>query len=409
MTRFDDLDRALTAYFDIEAAAPAPAGLLESAMTSTSRRRPRPAALARLRAGRTPTVGGETARTLLIAAALAALLLLVVGFALIGGGRDRSPLLGDAVTSTPPSAEPSSQPVFSGPADDSLRATWIALAPALPLLGTGSGPVSMTISQNGTSLTAANFGPDATFDSTVSQLDNGTMKLVLDHASGGCQQGAIGTYRLMPTADGSLLGLVPIDDDCATRAEALGRTWGRSLAASTSLGSGYVATMSTPFFVKLPDQDLSARSLQDMIEIGGPGGFSLMAFRNPQGFVDACSDKEQRVPYVPGAKAFADFLQHNRVLTTVSRDELTIDGNHAIHIVTLDKPDPCPQVPQDGLYLWTPKDCVCHFVGGHDSLYLVDLPNGDTMMFEVSPVDENSTVERDVIGSLRIPVQPPGS
>ncbi len=69
---------------------------------------------------------------------------------------------------------------------------------------------------------------------------------------------------------------------------------------------------------------------------------------------------------------------------------------------------PCAE-PPDGLYLWTPKDCLCHFVGGHDSLYIVDLPNGDTLMFEVSPVDEDNPVERQVIDSLQIPARLPGS
>ena len=72
MTRFDDLDRALTSYFDIEAAAPAPQGLLESAMSTTERRRPRPAWSARLHAGNVAAPRGETARTLAIAAALVA-------------------------------------------------------------------------------------------------------------------------------------------------------------------------------------------------------------------------------------------------------------------------------------------------------------------------------------------------
>jgi Tol biopolymer transport system component len=43
MTRFDDLDRALTAWFEDEAAAPAPAGLLERVATATASRRRRPA------------------------------------------------------------------------------------------------------------------------------------------------------------------------------------------------------------------------------------------------------------------------------------------------------------------------------------------------------------------------------
>jgi Kelch motif len=49
MTRFDDLDRALEAYFDGETVAPAPTGLLELVAAATSRHRPRTTWLARVR------------------------------------------------------------------------------------------------------------------------------------------------------------------------------------------------------------------------------------------------------------------------------------------------------------------------------------------------------------------------
>jgi hypothetical protein len=406
MTRFDDLDRALTAYFDVEAAAPAPAGLLETAMTTSSGRRPRPAPLARLHAGSLPSPRRETTRTLLIAAALVALLAALVGFALLGGGtRPTKPLV--AVPSTGPSSEPSA-PIAGAPVDLGFRATWLANTRELQLLGTGSGPVSMTISANGTSLSAANFAPGATFDSTISKVADGQVRLVLDVASGGCEPGAVGTYRWNQSDDGSLLTLTG-DDACATRAEALTRTWGRSLVGSTSRGSGFANSMTPMFSVALPDQNLSSRTLDDWIEVGGPGGFALSAFKNPQGFADACSTDEVRVPFVPGAAAFADFLEHNPSLVTQSREAVTVGGLPAIHIVTdvnRGASAPCAE-PPDGLYLWTAKACNCHVVGGQDSLYIVDLPSGDTMMFEVSPVDATNPVERQIIDSIRIPADVP--
>jgi len=171
-----------------------------------------------------------------------------------------------------------------------------------------------------------------------------------------------------------------------------------------------VTSMTEPFRVDLPDQALIARTLPDMAEIVGDNGFSLMAFRNPQGFVDACSTDEERVPFTPGAAAFADFLEQNPSLVTVSRDELTIDGLPAIHVVTRIRSTadgaPCEE-PLTGLYLWTPKDCVCHFVGGVDSLYIVDLPFDTTMMFEVSPIDASNPLERQIIDSIDIPTRLP--
>lgn len=56
MTRFDDLDRALASFFDGEAVAPAPDGLLELVTATTALRRPRRASHARLRAWTFPLV-----------------------------------------------------------------------------------------------------------------------------------------------------------------------------------------------------------------------------------------------------------------------------------------------------------------------------------------------------------------
>jgi hypothetical protein len=411
MTRFDDLDRALTAYFDSEVVAPAPAGLLENALITTGRHRPRPAWRARLRVRAVHFPRSETARTMLIAAGLVALLLLIAGLALVGGSRKSNPPLIDSATPSPSaSISPSTGPVAGTPLEDSFRATWLGNTRALPLLGTGAGPVSMAISGTGTSLSAANFAPGATFDSTISAIGGGRVQLVLDRESGGCASGAVGTYDIRQSDDGSLLDLSSVSDECATRAEALTRTWGRSLLAVTSRGSGFITSLSPSFSVSLPDKPLSSRTLDDFFEIGSPDGFGFTGYRNPVGFVDPCSTAEERHGWVPGADAFADFLQQHPALTTISRSETTVAGLRAIHIVIVGRSDyaPCP-TPPDGFYLWTPKDCACHFVlgpGDRDSLYLVDT-GAETLMFEVFPVDETDPIERQVIDSIRIPAEPP--
>jgi hypothetical protein len=356
----------------------------------------------------------ETGRALLIAAALAALLLAIVGLALLAGGRDRSLLLGDATATPPPteSTPPSETPISSGPADDRLRATWIANSPGVPLLGAGASPLSIVIAGDGTRLSVVNFPPGATLDSTISQLADGTMKLALDRPSGGCTTGDIGTYAIALNDDASQLALTSLGDACPTRAEVLSRAWGRSLGGPSNGGSGFVTSIVPAFSVALPGKVLSTRTQADMIEIEGEHGFSLMAFKNPQGFVDPCSTAEKRYPYTPGMDAFVAFLRQNPALDVVSVEHLTIDGEPAIHVVTVPKDEPACGNPPDGLYLWTPKNCDCHFGGGHDSLYLVDVRVIDevvtTLMFEVSPVDEASAVERQVIDSLRIPALLPG-
>ena len=412
MTRFDDLDRALSGYLDAEAAAPAPHGLLESAMSVTERRRPRPAWLARLRAGSVSAPRGETARTLMIAAALVALLLAIVGFAVIGGSQRTNPLLTDT-RSVEPSAPPSVAsvaPVAGGPLDEALRATWLANTDELPLLGTGAGPVSMIISGSGTSLSASNFAPGAAFDSTIADLGDGKMQLTLDRPSGRCEAGAIGTYNVRQSDDGALLDLTPVSDACATRAEAIGRTWGRSLLGATSRGAGFVDSMDPPFSIALPDQALSARTLDDFVEIGGENGFSLGVFKNPQGFADPCSTTRERRPYSPGADSYADFLEHSPVLDTLSREVVTVAGHRAVHIVTIGKTEGAPcDPPPLGYYIWTPKACDCYFVTGpdtKDSQYLIEIGD-DTYLFIVAPPDAGGQREQAIYDSLRIPAELP--
>ncbi len=412
MTRFDDLDRALTAYFDAEAAAPAPDGLLENAMNTTSGRRPRLALHARLHAGGLPSTGSETTRTLLIAAGLIGLLLAIVGAALLGGGRRTPPpLLSD--TTVAPSSTPSapSSAVAGVPLGDAYRATWLTMIPELPLNHSGAGQVSLAISSNGTGLATQNIGPGATFDSTVTDMGDGTIRVVLDRATTGCLAGASGTYRATTTDDGSMLTLVSQRDDCATRQEALARKWARSLTAPTSKGTGYVTTVDPAFRVKLPDVPLSGRTLDDFVEVGDSNGFAFSLFKNPQGFADPCSTTEDRLPYTPGADAFADVLEKNPALKTDRREALTINGHRAVHIIVVGRSDyaKCPD-PPDGFYTWTPKACHCHFVsapGTRDSLYLVEVGQ-DTFMFEVGSDVADSQLERQVIDSIQIPAHLPG-
>jgi Galactose oxidase, central domain len=57
VTRFDELDQALSTWFDGETVAPAPAGLLERVTAGTSRRRPRPPILATVHDAGLPRVG----------------------------------------------------------------------------------------------------------------------------------------------------------------------------------------------------------------------------------------------------------------------------------------------------------------------------------------------------------------
>lgn len=92
MTRFDELDQAIVAWFDGETLAPAPAGLLERVTAQTERRRPRQRILAAVHDAGLPgigirglvggAIGGQ--RTILV---LGLLLLALLAVAVVAGSR----------------------------------------------------------------------------------------------------------------------------------------------------------------------------------------------------------------------------------------------------------------------------------------------------------------------------------
>jgi hypothetical protein len=333
--------------------------------------------------------------------------------ALIAGGLLILPRLQTNVA-TPPSTGPSAAPPSpSAPSsatgaqfDDALRATWVAFANGSPVLGNGSGPVSLEFSAAGNGVSATNFGPGYDFPSTVAPLDGGQLEFVLARDSGACRAGDRGTYLARLSADRSELVLASMSDDCRNRSVVFQRTWARSLLGATTVGAGVVDSMDPAFAVKLPDQSYQTRTLDDFAEIASSSGFSLMAFKNPQTFVDPCSTQEERVPYVAGADAFFDHFRTNDAFDVGEVTELQVDGHRALHANVGGK-SYYARCPGQDLYQYTPQACNCHFIvgpGGTDSMYVVEVGT-DSYLFIVSPF--LSRDERAVIDSIRIPYQIP--
>lgn len=309
-----------------------------------------------------------------------------------------------------PSASPSSSASApaTGALDDALRATWLANAGSDPLLGNGDGPVSMAIGPTGTTIAATNFGGGNGFASAVAASGAGRLTMTLDRASSNCAVGARGEYRWALSTDRSQLVLTKLSEDCPARAAAFVRTWARSLVGATLVGAGIVDSMSPMFAVTLPDNDYGTRTLTDFVEIGVPSGFSLMAFKNPVPFVDACSTAEERLPVKPGADAFLKAFEQNDAFVVGPRRELTVDGHRAISASVGGK-DNYARCPGQALYEYTPEKCTCHFIVGQgyaDRFYVVEV-GSDTFLFIVSPYGDAQ--EEAVIQSIRIPVELPSS
>ena len=120
MTRFDDLDRALSSWLTDEAQAPAPHGLLETVSTATARRRPRHRWLARAsstgpltaaRSARADVMPGAPRLLLLLIAIALVVALAAVGIS--GGGRPSIVIVASPAASIEASATPSTGPTAS--------------------------------------------------------------------------------------------------------------------------------------------------------------------------------------------------------------------------------------------------------------------------------------------------------
>ena len=341
-------------------------------------------------------------RLVLVATAAMLGVALVGGALFLAGSRPS-----DSSEPTPSPLESPPPAIEGGGAPDALRADWIATSNGHPMLGNAPGIVGMSVGPSGADISSSSFGAGHGYASTIQRLGGDELELTLVGEGDDCAAGDRGTYRWSLSEDRAELTLSVLNEDCMKRGIVFGRAWARSLAGATSVGTGVVDTMDPDFKITLPDDAYETRTLTDFVEIGSPDGVSLMAFKNPQPFVDACSTDEERVPYTPGAAAFIEAFRNNDAFNVGPETTLTIDGHPAINVVVEGKADyaRCPGQP---LYEYTPQACQCHFIVGQgdaDSMYLVDV-DGDTFLFIISPI--NSPNEREIIDSIRIPFDLPG-
>ena len=355
--------------------------------------------------GREATAGSRSLRIALIGLLLAGV---VAGTVLIGAAlRTREPIPDRPAVLVSPSPSPSAPSIVpSGPLDDALRATWLAFASEDPVLQTGAGPVSLSVSPVGTGIDAANFGPGHGYASSASKVGPDLIEVALDRAGGDCAAGARGVYRSLLSDDRSQLTLTVVSEDCSSRGLVFARRWIRSLATPGSVGAGIVTTLEPNFTIALPDDTYESRTtLTDFIEIAGING-SVLVFKDPQLFVDSCSTAEERVPYQPGAAAFVEAFRNNDAFDLGKATDMKVGGHGAIQVTVRAKAN-YARCPGQELYEYTPKACQCHFVlgqGDAETIYLVDV-DADTFLFSISPF--GNEVERQIVDSIRIPAQLP--
>jgi hypothetical protein len=394
MTTQRDADRILRAWLDLmpdEAPDRAVAAVLQAVETTPQRRR-------RIAFG--PRRSTSMTRFALIAAA-AALGVALLGGALLVGGRPSTiaPTPAPATIPSPPAPSPTVAPT---PAPEALRANWLADAAGQSILGDGTGLIRLVVSANGASAWMLAPSGNEAGRSTVHSAAPDILELSLDRERPGCAAGAVGRYRWSVTDDRLHLTLEAIEDECAARAEAMGRTWTRTHVGASDGGTAVVPDVGPLFQVTLPAGSYTTRPMTDAQEIfDQPRDYILYAWKNPQGFASPCTMRD-RYPWEPGAQAFVDYIDQSDAFTNVRTEATTVGGYPAIHLQfeSVDSYAPCPDA--EWLMQLVPKDMPegeWHIgFGEPDSYYVVDHPDA-TMLFQVLPVGDAS--EADVMQSIQ--------
>ena len=173
--------------------------------------------------------------------------------------------------------------------------------------------------------------------------DAGEVRLVASSATTGCALGDEGRYGWSRSDDGMFLTITPVEEECATRAETLGRTWVRSLGAVNDGGRG-VANGDPAMEITLPRERFAMSDLAGAMYIHSDAGYELTTTADAVGYGEPCGPAGTSDPLAltPGADAYATYLRGLPAFD-VETTAHTIDGNRAVHFaITSDAGVGCP-------------------------------------------------------------------
>jgi len=352
-------------------------------------------------------------------AAAAIAIVTVVGASLLLATRPSQSNVGNPSPSAPlPSASASSSPTpppVSEPAG-AAGGTWLADIPSrLAFVNAGaSRRMSLVVAAGPAASIDLDTGPSGLFDSSFETFGVGEVRLTTVATSSeeavtldgsplvGCAPGDVGHYRFESSRDGLVLTFTLVTEACPARSAVIARTWTRSISVPNGGGVGVVDGFEPLFTVVLPagtylvDRNIESRTIhQDLPEL------QFLSWKDPQGFVDPCDRSKGRREIAAGADAFVAYFRQLAGFTVDSTEEVTVDGNRAVHLVV--HADESASCPDGRLWEFQPKaetSDLAWFVkpGVTDSLFIVDHPAG-TVMFEVLPAP--NSLEAQVIGSIR--------
>ena len=221
MTYVVDLDRALPAWFEAEALAPAPPDLLESVTAITSRRRPRPLWVARMHQITLPHPSVGIGPVPVVAVLW--LLLLTAALSVIGATRllnwPRDPNLG-VVPPSDGTVEPPRRSTDPGAVPPGLRFAWIGDPRILPDYGIET-RTKLHFDAATFWGTGTNYPPRVADSQAIFAGDS----MVLTGVGGDCPASQQGRYAWSLSAGGTVLTVQPGRDPCEMRATLVPGTW----------------------------------------------------------------------------------------------------------------------------------------------------------------------------------------
>jgi hypothetical protein len=167
----------------------------------------------------------------------------------------------------------------------------------------------------------------------------GEIRLVADAAGyPDCNAGDVGRYSWERSVDGLYLTLVSIEDACAQRAAAMGRTWVHSLSAVTDGGLGVMPLEGFWVRMTLPQQrfGLSGNAGYGYLhQMEGPER-SFFAIKDPMGVDKPCGTERQAISIGSTSDSIVSYLGGLPGFTAKS-ESATLAGLPATHVTLTPK------------------------------------------------------------------------
>jgi hypothetical protein len=403
MTRERDFDRIARAWLELgphEAPDRTVEAVLGAIEAESQVRRPpwwplwRPTSMTRI-------------RILAVAAGLTAL---AAGAAILGGGNPRPTPSPSTVPS--PAVSPSAAPTTAstpGPVPAAILGSWIAPlreAPGITQAAT-SGISFMDGSDNPAEPGfALDLGLHNSFpqEARADEPEPGVLRLVSRPSPGGCEDRDVGRYRWSKPSD-DVLVLELIADACAAREAVVPGTWIRSGIGDSDGGTGIAAAF-TPFFeFSLPAGDYEglANGLDGALLVTGSDGFRFQAMKDPDGFVDRCSEEAGRIDLEPGIDPLLAYLNGSPELAVTDTTELMVDGNRAVRIdLTTGDALAAGGCADGAVLMFAPHvwavDAVPLEIGQAETFVVTEV-DGATIVFEID--DGSGGLPQGVIDSIQ--------